>query len=103
MDKYFYETSLKQLEKDFNAAKWNLAIEYADSNSIASKGDLVTDHIGTVKVEVVKVSVMGSLPACIYQGHCYTAKGEPFKKKKIRNVWQGNVEKVNGEPLEGDK
>jgi len=82
----------KKAKKEIN----DLKREYAFQHSTVVKGDIVTDHIGSVKVEVIRLHVGYSgndKPSCIYYGQELTKKGVPFKNGSKRPVYQVNLKK----------
>lgn len=65
---------------------------YAFSNSDIEVGDIVTDHIGSIKVNTIEVTIgFGRVPYCVYRGECYTKKSKRFKNGEIRVVHQTNI------------
>ena len=66
--------------------------EFALANNKTNIGDLVSDHIGTVKVEEILIA-FGDVPQCVYRGTEYTRARKPFKRGKRRDVYQGNLGK----------
>ncbi len=67
-----HEQELKRLHK-----------AYAFSNSTVIIGDMVTDHMGPVKVDKVTWALsLGNAPQCVYHGQCYTKAGKPFKSEE---------------------
>ena len=70
-----------------------LKSEYAFANNTVKVGDIVTDHIGAVKVE--KILVWGiDEPCCIYRGIEYTKAGKPTKRGCKRDVYQTNLKVI---------
>lgn len=83
----------ERTEKEIN----NLKRKYASEHSTVVKGDIVTDHIGSVKVERITVHYgynRDTEPSCIYYGQEITKKGVPFKNESKRSVFQINLKKV---------
>ena len=64
--------------------------EYARANSDIKIGDIITDHVGTIRVEVIKI-YYSSPPQCEYVGVMLTKKGVPFKGGEKRTVIQENI------------
>jgi hypothetical protein len=78
------------LIKEHDKKMKELNKEYALSNNTVKIGDIVTDHIGSVKVE--KILLWGSIePSCVYRGIEYTKAGKPYKKGSERDVFQINL------------
>jgi hypothetical protein len=67
--------------------------QYAFSNNPHSIGDVVTDHIGSIKVEEIKWTIDHGtlLPTCVYYGVVLKKDGTPTKKGDRRPVWQSNL------------
>lgn len=93
MDKYEYTEKLAAIHARLATSKARLAKEYAFSNNDISEGDLVTDHVGTVLVDAVRVAISGGsdVPQCVYSGISYTKQGKPSKRGDRRSVWQCNL------------
>lgn len=87
-----YKEKIKSLDEQLELSKGRLAKKYAFSNNDVSKGDFVTDHQGTVLVDMIQVAYGGqNLPQCVYSGAEYTKKGKPKKNGNTRGVWQCNL------------
>lgn len=67
-----------------------LSKEYALSNNTVKVGDMVTDHIGAVKVEKILIRVTDE-PSCVYSGTEYTKAGKPTKRGTKRLAYQINL------------
>lgn len=88
----FYQR-LEILKNEYDSKVDEAKIEYALSNNTIKIGDIITDHIGSIKVIEINVATpFGSkLPCCLYNGREYTKKGEPKKNGGVRDVWQCNL------------
>jgi len=77
--------------------KKELAREYAESNNPYEIGDVIRDHIGCIRIEIINTyTTMYDLPSCSYSGLCLKKNGEPYKSGEIRESYQQNViEKIN--------
>jgi hypothetical protein len=93
MDALEYYNELEKLRNDYNVSVDNIKIKYALSNNTIKVGDIITDHVGSIKVSEINVATpFGSkLPCCLYNGVEYTIKGEPKKNGGVRDVWQCNL------------
>ena len=92
-----YHEKKKEIENRAQKEIKRLVCEYAlseDNNSI-QVGDMVTDHIGTIKVTSIKVYLDFNRPSCIYRGLQYTKQGKPFKSGEERDVYQFNIKQSN--------
>lgn len=83
----------KQLVLIFEQKK-ALAKKFAFANNPYKIGDIVTDRIGSIKIDKILYSIKTSssdYPSCIYEGIELTKKGLPNKKGNRRNVYQTNL------------
>ena len=71
-------------EMDLN----DLASDYCLSHNDIKIGDFFRDHMGTIKVEEIRVAVANL--CCVYYGPEYTTKRQPKKNTKQRAAWQCN-------------
>jgi len=98
MNEQEYISKVEIIEANAKKEHKLLAIAYAKDNSDIVIGDVVTDHIGSVRVE--KIAYENSylngrmLPQCVYFGIRLTQKGDEFKNGKTRWVHQYNL-KIN--------
>ena len=88
---FLYEKKL--IEQRVDLEKRNLNYKYAMSNNPYNVGDIIFDHVCTIKIESIDWSFpYGSdLPVCVYSGQRYTKKGVPVARKEVCDVWQSNV------------
>tara|TARA_R110000868_G_scaffold348792_1_gene609989 strand:+ start:500 stop:793 length:294 start_codon:yes stop_codon:yes gene_type:complete len=89
-----YKKAYDLIESEFQDKKKQLAATYANSNNPYKIGDVITDHICSIKIDKIKwcYTSWGDNPACmIYYGVELKANGEPTKKQKIRGVHQSNI------------
>lgn len=96
MNKTEYLNKKKALSRKHENENKDLAKEFVLANARAEIGDVVTDHIGNVKVEMI-TPAMGfgnQWPEGVYHGTQYTKTGNPFKSGDKRNVWGGNIVSV---------
>ena len=93
MEKEEYEKKLDLIKSRHNDEINALHMEYADSNNPYKIGDIVTDNIGSVKIEKIKYTIaLSRIPSCIFYGQELTKKGIPKKNGSKREIWQGNIE-----------
>lgn len=87
----------RQKRKELRERHWReekeLAKEYALANNPYSIGDLVTDHIGSIKIEKIQISEDISGPCCVYYGLELKKDGTPTKRGEKRHVYQTNIDK----------
>jgi hypothetical protein len=86
-----YKERVKELELKQKNERNELAIEFAYSNSTVAVGDVVTDHIGSVKVERIGVYISYGVPECTYTGVELKKDLTPTKKGGKRSVYQSNM------------
>jgi hypothetical protein len=89
-----YKSKVNEINNDHQEKLRLLAKEYAYSNNPYSIGDIVTDPVGSIKIEQIKYqkgSIWSSFPSCIYFGIELTKKGEPNKRGNKRSVFQSNI------------
>lgn len=88
-----YSAKLKLLQLIHTDNLNELSIEYAMSNNTIAVDDVITDHMGSIKVVDINVGTefMGKYPICIYRGVEVKKDGTPKKKANVRDVWQNNI------------
>jgi len=92
MTKEVYDKKWMQIKRSFEAAKDALYIEFAYANNPYRLGDIVTDRIGSIKIEEIRPYFgLDKYPQCVYFGIEYTKKGEQNKRGNKRNVYQSNI------------
>jgi hypothetical protein len=87
-----YKSELKRINEEFDLKKRLLATKYALSNTNYTVGDIVKDHIGTIKVEKIYTTMSFNVPVCVYEGIELKKDGTPTKKGSKRQVYQINIE-----------
>lgn len=65
--------------------------QYAMENNPINIGDIVTDNIGSIKVETIRVCHNTTYPTCIYNGFVVTKNGSISKRQTKRDVYQVNI------------
>ena len=90
-----YKLRKKKLEEQYNVDLRWLNREYALSNNKYQVGDIVTDHIGSIKVESISIedSFGTGIPTCVYTGLELKKDLTPTKKLSKRQVWESNISK----------
>jgi len=87
-----YKANMKDINMRHEKALLNLDRDFAVSNSIVKIGDVVTDHIGSVKVESIKLyRCFGELPRLSYYGIRLKKNGLPFVSGEKRSAYQMNL------------
>ncbi len=88
MTKEEYKIKAQELINNFETQKSLLAKEYAFANNSIKVGDIIKDHISSIKVEQIKyerASFLNEYPQCIYVGIELKKDLTPTKKETKRN------------------
>lgn len=90
-----YKNKIAELSKKFELDRQNLRKEYAFSNNPYKIGDIITDHIGSIKIDNVKCAqpFLSELPCCVYIGLELKKDGTPTKLGKQRTIYHTNIKK----------
>lgn len=100
-----FKTRLADINAKYEQEKRHLYSQYAYENSTVEVGDIVEDHIGCGRVLKMKATFASfdKYPSLIYE--CIEVKkdGTPKKIVTYRQVYQVNVKKVNGKPVNYEK
>lgn len=93
-----YINKRKELDEQLEKDKYKVAVEFAISNNPYPIGTVITDHIGSLKIEKIKVTNPrvfgdGTFPQCVYFGIELKKDGTPMKKQTNRGVWAENIQK----------
>jgi hypothetical protein len=92
MTKQQYDEQMEQLKNEFNEKKKNVMRYYVAANNPYKIGDIVTDHIGTIKIEKITVGqAFSKYPCAVYFGIELKKNLEPKKSGNKRSVWQTNI------------
>jgi len=88
-----YKQQMDAIDQEAEKKKRSLMKQFALSNNPYSAGEIITDHIGSILIEEIKVCKgISDLPCCIYTGTILTKDGSPTKKKENkRTVYQMNI------------
>lgn len=95
MEEEEYKKELASLKASYEKSERELKIRYALANNSVKKGDVFTDHIGSIEVLEIKVadSFITKLPSCTYVGYILKTDGKRNKKNDTREAWQYNRKK----------
>jgi len=93
MTKNEYCAEKRKLEQLHSQKMCDLSRKFVLSNTTVKRGDIVQDHMGSVKVNKIKhgFSMSSSYPQVVYFGESYTKAGTPFKNGEKRAVWESNL------------
>ncbi len=96
MELSVYRNELTKLKRGYDNKVGILERDYAFSNSSVKVGDIVTDHIGSVKVDVILYAIVrdNDYPTCVYRGEELTKAGKARKKQSIRDIYQVNLKEA---------
>ena len=90
-----YKIELEILNKDHTAKVSRLNRDFAISNNSYRIDDIITDHIGSIKIEKINVAVNGcsskTPSGCVYTGVELKKDLKPNKRNTKRAVWQSNI------------
>ena len=90
-----YESRLKVITENFENQKKHLAQEYAFSNSPYKEGDIITDSVGSIKIEFIQYTVGGNFyskyPQCVFTGIELKKDLTPTKKGEKRKINQSSI------------
>lgn len=89
-----YDLRLKEINERFEKEKQELAKEYAFSNSSYKLGDIITDNVGSIKIERIQFSTGGFYrqhPECVFTGVELKKDLTPTKKGEKRKIYQSSI------------
>ena len=91
MNEYEFNTEIKKLQKKHIKEIRELYKKYAFSNNPYKIDDVISDHIGSIKIEEISVCIINGIPSCVYYGVELKKDGTPKKGQKYRTVYQVNI------------
>ena len=91
MTKEEYLQGIKEIESKMDLLKTDLMKEYVKSNNPYKKGDIVTDGIGSLRIESMGFSWGYVSPCAVYRGIELKKDGSECKKQTGRTVFQSNI------------
>ena len=86
MKKEEYEKKLIDMEERHRKEELALKKEFAFSNSLIKKGDIISDKIKTIRVDSIRYTTLG-LPECVYDGVLITKAGKPYKSGETGRIF----------------
>jgi len=90
-----YEIRLKEINERFEKEKSELAERFAVSNNPYKVGDIITDSVGSIKIEVIKYTLgggyYGKYPQCVFRGVELKKDLTPTKKGEKRTIYQSSI------------
>ena len=97
MNKKEYDSIKHDLYTKYNEKMNELNREYALSNAIAGKGDIIRDYATSIVVDYIKIGFSSKFnrePECIYIGRRLTKKNKFFQPEETRSIYQSNIKEV---------
>lgn len=91
MTKDELKKNLKDAEDIYAIAKRKIYREYAFSNNHYKIGDIISDHIRTIRIEKINYSIRWEESECVYVGILLDKKGNPAKKQIENTIYQSNI------------
>lgn len=89
-----YNEQLAKLKQELKRREEVLAKTYAYANNPVFIGDIVTDHVTTIKVQ--KIGIYRSLyPSCFYIGVELKKDLTPKKRQENTTIYQCNIVKID--------
>lgn len=89
MEEKEYHAKIKQLEVDFEVAKKQLHIEFAQSNRKFEIGDILKEHDKVILVDKLSTYASWGLPEVVYHGY-ELKKDLSLRKDKSRGSIYGD-------------
>ena len=87
-----YDRQIGLLEEEFERRKKELMKEFSFSNNPHKIGDIITDNIGSIKIEKIKWGkLIYKYPCCVYYGVELKKDLTPTKKQNNTQIWQSNL------------
>ena len=88
-----YIKDRKEIDKERDLKMYELDKKYALANNPYKIGDIITDHIGSLKIEKTKLyrTYSDRLPSLIYFGVELKKDGTPRVRQENRGVHQTNL------------
>jgi len=87
-----YQEQLQKIKEDNERRIQAYQKQVAFDNNQYEIGDIVKDHIGSLKIQKIQAYLSYDMPQCVYTGIELKANGEPMKKQSNRQVYSSNIE-----------
>ena len=85
------QKGINELHNIYQREKKALYKKYALSNNPYKIGDIITDHIGTLRIVEIGVYVSEEKPQCMYHGIQLNKDGKVSKKQDHTTIYQSNL------------
>lgn len=90
-----YDLCLKEINEHFEKEKSKLAKRFAYSNNPYKVGDIITDNVGSIKIELIQYTKGGNFirkyPECVFTGVELKKDLTPTKKGEKRTIYQSSI------------
>ncbi len=88
-----YKNLRQAIKERAKVEERKLAKSYAFEHSNVKVDDIVTDHIGSIKVEKIMWGFLSfdNIPACVYGGTVLKKDKTPTKRYEYRKAYQINL------------
>lgn len=86
-----YETQKQNIVRQASKDKDALLIKFVDDNNPYKIGDTVTDHIGSIRYDELKYTIVNNIPTAVYRGVELKKDGTPKKRVIFRSVYGSNI------------
>ena len=96
MTKEELENKLAELSRKYEQDKYDTLKSYAEANCDIKVGDIITDHIHTIKVEKIGFHYGYNDPMMVFEGPDYKKDGTISKRQTNTPVYQSNIKFING-------
>lgn len=83
------ESAYKRYQNELNT----IHKQYANENNPHKVGDIVTDHVGSIRIEKIAYNIYSDVCTCHYIGIELKKDLTPTKNGNKRTVWQENLKK----------
>ncbi len=90
MTKQDYEGALFNARMQYEAKKKEILIEFCKANNPYQIGDVFTDHLGSIRIEMIQYAQTLGTPCCVYTGLVLKKDKTPTKIIEKRQAWQSN-------------
>lgn len=92
MNKLGYDTQMREAKDEYTSKCKALRKEYVRSNSKVKTGDVLKDHIGSIRVEKAGVNIpITGYPEPKFYGPCLKIDGTPRKDKSHRWLYMAVI------------
>lgn len=98
-EEYIKERAI--LENKNNISLRKLGSKFAIENNSVNIGDIINDHMSTIKVDKIQVINAISNPLLVYTGIKLKKNLNPFKSGEKTSIYQCNLKRINNKEYMG--